>query len=80
MVLRVWSIRSLEGRAWDSSASHPSARPSNERIDQTRSTMHALGQAFAKFADDVAEPQLQELDLDLKVLNDALKADLETAK
>ena len=63
---------------WLALESH--ARPSNERIDQTRSTMHALGQAFAKFADDVAEPQLQELDLDLKVLNDALKADLETAK
>lgn len=60
----------LEGRAL----------PSPERIVQTRQTMHALGEAFAKFADDVSEPQLQALDLDLKVLNDALKSDLETVR
>ena len=54
--------------------------PSPERMEQTRSTMKSLGDAFAKFADDVAEPQLQALDLDLKVLNDALKSDLETVK
>ena len=54
--------------------------PSPQRVDQTRKTMQALSQAFDKFADDVAEPQLQTLDLDLKVLNDALKSDLETVK
>ena len=51
--------------------------PSPERIAQTRETMQALGDAFGKFADQAAAPQLQALDLDLKVLNDALKADLE---
>ncbi len=51
--------------------------PSPERIAQTRETMQALGDAFGKFADQAVAPQLQALDLDLKVLNDALKADLE---
>jgi hypothetical protein len=46
------------------------------RVTQTRDTMLALNQAFSQFADDLVEPQLQTLDLDLKVLNDALHADL----
>lgn len=53
------------------------ARPSLERVAQTRSTMAALDDAFTRYADDMQAPQLQTLDLDLKVLNDALKADLE---
>ncbi len=52
------------------------ARPSAERVAQTRSTMAALDEAFTRFADDLQAPQLQTLDLDLKVLNDALKADV----
>lgn len=52
------------------------ATPSAERMTQTREVMGGLSQAFAKYADDVAEPELQTLDLDLKVLKDALKADL----
>jgi hypothetical protein len=62
--------RSLESRV----------TPAPERAEQVRTTMHALGDAFARFADDVSEPQLQSLDLDLKVVNDALKSDLETVK
>ncbi|MGR4866158.1 5-bromo-4-chloroindolyl phosphate hydrolysis family protein [Caulobacter sp. LARHSG274] len=50
--------------------------PSTARMTQTREVMGGLSQAFAKYADDVAEPELQTLDLDLKVLKDALKADL----
>ncbi|HZZ87218.1 MAG TPA: 5-bromo-4-chloroindolyl phosphate hydrolysis family protein [Caulobacteraceae bacterium] len=57
----------LEGRAL----------PSPERMTQTGDTLRALNQAFAKFADDMAEPQMQTLDVDLKVVNDALKSDLE---
>ncbi|HWW24753.1 MAG TPA: hypothetical protein VNZ85_02535 [Caulobacter sp.] len=45
-------------------------------MTQTREVMGGLSQAFAKYADDVAEPELQTLDLDLRVLKDALKADL----
>lgn len=48
-----------------------------ERAEQTRKTMIALNEAFARYADDLTEPQMQTLDLDLKVLNDALKSDLE---
>jgi 5-bromo-4-chloroindolyl phosphate hydrolysis protein len=57
----------LEGRAL----------PSPERMTQTGQTLRALNQAFAKFSDDMAEPQMQTLDVDLKVVNDALKSDLE---
>ena len=57
----------LEGRAL----------PSPERMTQTGQTLRSLNQAFAKFSDDMAEPQMQTLDVDLKVVNDALKADLE---
>jgi hypothetical protein len=54
------------------------AAPSTERMTQAREVMHGLTDAFAKYADDVAEPELETLDLDLKVLKDALKADLKT--
>jgi hypothetical protein len=57
----------LEGRAL----------PSPERMTQTGQTLRSLNEAFAKFADDMAEPQMQTLDVDLKVVNDALKSDLE---
>jgi 5-bromo-4-chloroindolyl phosphate hydrolysis protein len=57
----------LEGRAL----------PSPERMTQTGQTLRSLNQAFAKFSDDMAEPQMQTLDVDLKVVNDALKSDLE---
>lgn len=53
------------------------ALPSPQRMTQTREVMGGLTQAFAKYADDVAAPELQTLDLDLKVLKDALKADLQ---
>jgi 5-bromo-4-chloroindolyl phosphate hydrolysis protein len=52
------------------------AAPSPERIAQTREVMQGLSQAFAKYADAVTEPELQALDIDLKVLKDALKSDL----
>ena len=57
----------LEGRA----------TPSPERMAQTGATLRALNEAFAKFSDNMVEPQMQTLDIDLKVVNDALKADLE---
>ncbi len=53
------------------------ATPSPERMAQTGATLRALNEAFAKFSDDMVEPQMQTLDIDLKVVNDALKADLE---
>jgi hypothetical protein len=53
------------------------ALPAPERAAQTRETVRALNEAFDRFADDLAQPQLQTLDLDLKVLKDALKADLD---
>ena len=57
----------LEGRA----------TPSPERMAQTGATLRSLNEAFAKFSDDMVEPQMQTLDIDLKVVNDALKSDLE---
>jgi hypothetical protein len=54
--------------------------PGAERVAQTRETMAALNDAFGVFADELHEPQMQTLDLDLRVLNDALKADLENAR
>ena len=51
--------------------------PAPETEVQTRETMAALNDAFGKFADQAHAPQLQTLDLDLRVLKDALKADLE---
>jgi 5-bromo-4-chloroindolyl phosphate hydrolysis protein len=53
------------------------AQPSPERMTQTGQTLRALNDAFAKFSDDLVEPQMQTLDVDLKVVNDALKSDLE---
>jgi hypothetical protein len=44
---------------------------------QTRETMASLNDAFSRFADEMHEPRMQTLDLDLKVLNSALKQDLE---
>lgn len=55
------------------------ATPSPERSAQIRQTIQSLNDAFKKFADDLVEPQMQSLDLDLKVVGDALKSDLETA-
>jgi len=52
---------------------------STERVAQTRDVMGALGDAFKKFASDADAPELQELDLNLKVVKDSLKADLEKA-
>jgi hypothetical protein len=52
---------------------------SPERVAQTRDVMSALGDAFKKFASDADAPELQELDLNLKVVKDSLKADLEKA-
>ena len=43
---------------------------------QTRDTVAALNDAFTRFADEMHEPKMQALDLDLKVLNSALKEDL----
>lgn len=51
--------------------------PSPERMSQVRSTVQSLIEATDHYADEVTRPRLQALDLDLKVLNDALKADLE---
>jgi len=53
------------------------ASPSPERMAQTGQTLRSLNEAFTKFSDDMVEPQMQTLDLDLKVVNDALKSDLE---
>ena len=53
------------------------ATPSPERMAQTGQTLRSLNEAFAKFSDELVEPQMQTLDVDLKVVNDALKADLE---
>ena len=53
------------------------ASPSPERMTQCGQTLRSLNEAFAKFSDDLVEPQMQDLDIDLKVVNDALKADLE---
>jgi hypothetical protein len=56
------------------------SEPSPERVRETRETMAQLNDAFTRFADDLHEPQMQTLDLDLKVLNDALKQDLERVR
>ena len=53
------------------------SEPSPERVRETRETMAGLNDAFTRFADDLHEPQLQTLDLDLRVLNDALRQDLD---
>jgi hypothetical protein len=56
------------------------SEPSPDRVQQTRETMAQLNDAFTRFADELHEPQLQTLDLDLKVLNDALRHDLEQVR
>lgn len=53
------------------------AQPSPERMAQTREVMAALKDAFAKFENQADAPELEELDLNLKVVKDSLKADLE---
>ena len=53
------------------------SEPSAARVQQTRETMAQLNDAFTQFADELHEPQMQTLDLDLRVLNDALKRDLD---
>lgn len=60
--------RQLEGRAL----------PAPERLAQTRETFDALNEAAERYANALVQPQVQTLDLDLKVLKDALKHDLET--
>ena len=47
---------------------------------QTRETVANLNDAFSKFAEEMHEPKLQTLDLDLRVLNNALKQDLEETR
>lgn len=59
--------RTLEGNA----------HPSQERMTQTREVMAALKDAFAQFENQADAPELEELDLSLKVMKDSLKADLE---
>jgi len=56
------------------------SEPPAERVQQTRETMAQLNDAFSRFADELHEPQLQTLELDLKVLNDALKQDLQDVR
>ena len=56
------------------------SEPSPDRVQQTRETMAQLNDAFTRFADELHEPQMQTLDLDLKVLNDALKQDLDEVR
>jgi 5-bromo-4-chloroindolyl phosphate hydrolysis protein len=53
------------------------SNPSPQRMTQTREVMGALKDAFAKFENDADAPELSELDLNLKVIKDSLKADLE---
>ncbi|HKD21527.1 MAG TPA: 5-bromo-4-chloroindolyl phosphate hydrolysis family protein [Rhizomicrobium sp.] len=53
------------------------ASPSPERVAQARDVMAALGDAFSKFENDADAPELEQLDLSLKVVKDALKSDLE---
>ena len=59
---------------WRTLESRTSAS-ATERMTQARDVMKSLTSACAQYADDVAEPELQSLDLDLKILKDALKAD-----
>jgi hypothetical protein len=52
------------------------SEPAPDLEVQTRDTVAALNDAFTRFADEMHEPKMQALDLDLKVLNSALKEDL----
>lgn len=51
--------------------------PSPERLAQTHETLLALNDAFDRFADELDAPRLETLDVDLRLLNDALNADLD---
>ncbi|HWA89852.1 MAG TPA: 5-bromo-4-chloroindolyl phosphate hydrolysis family protein [Rhizomicrobium sp.] len=53
------------------------ADPSADRMQQTRETMQGLNDAFRKYAQDADAPDMQDLDITLKVLRSSLKADLE---
>jgi len=51
--------------------------PSPGRMTQTREVVNALKDAFVKFENQADAPELQALDLNLKLVKDSLKADLE---
>ena len=51
--------------------------PSPERMAQTREVVNALKDAFVKFESQADASELQALDLNLKVVKDSLKSDLE---
>jgi 5-bromo-4-chloroindolyl phosphate hydrolysis protein len=53
------------------------ANPAPERMAQTRDVITALNDAFHRFESEADAPELQELDLNLKVVKDSLKSDLE---
>ena len=63
---------------WRALEVKPEPEPALEA--QTRETMASLNVAFARFADEMHEPKMQALDLDLRVLNDALKRDLQETR
>ena len=48
-----------------------------ERKEQAREVMKALNDAAVKYASEAEAPELNELDLSLKVVSDSLKSDLE---
>lgn len=53
------------------------SNPSQERMTKTREVMAALQDAFAQFENQADAPELADLDLNLKIIKDSLKADLE---
>ena len=63
---------------WRALEVKPEPEPALEA--QARETMASLNVAFARFADEMHEPKMQALDLDLKVLNSALHQDLEGSR
>ena len=63
---------------WRALESKPEPEPALEA--QARETLASLNVAFTQFADEMHEPKMQALDLDLKVLDDALKRDLEESR
>jgi hypothetical protein len=50
------------------------------RLAEIDSTLARLGEAFGAFRSAVLEPELQSVDLDITLLDDALDADLEDLK
>jgi hypothetical protein len=60
---------------WQTLESNAGSPP--ERKEQARDVMKALNEAAMKYASDADQPELNELDLSLKVVKDALKSDLE---